>query len=109
MQTLYSHPNALMVELAKSVLQYNDIDVEVEHSFIGPRNIALPPCERQTVLLLKEPLDEPYANKLLKNFDDCDEDEVISDWFCDDCSESNDPSFDWCWHCQADRYSNTRH
>ena len=109
MQTIYSHPNSLMVELAKSFLEFNKVDVTIEHSFIGPRNLILPPCERETVLLLKEPLDEPYAHKLLKQFDDLDEDEVIASWTCQACSEANDPSFDWCWCCQTERYETMKH
>ena len=109
MRNLYSHPNAFLVQLAKSMLMHNDIEVVVEASFSGPQSLSLPPGEKQTILLFKEPFDEAFAQKLLKSFEEMDEDEVISDWYCDDCSENNDPSFEWCWHCHADRYTNIKH
>ena len=33
---------------------------------------------------------------------------TLGSWTCDECAETNDPSFDLCWNCGNER-SNTEH
>ena len=109
MQRIFSHDNPLVVHVAKSQFELHDIVSTVKKEHLQA-SIDLPPVDSHLSLWLENDDDEVAALKLLRCFENIeDEESVVSDWYCNECNENNDPSFEWCWSCRYDRHSPTKH
>lgn len=108
MLKVFSHSNALVVQVAKCQFELNDIASLVKEEHLQA-SISLPPFDRGSSLWLESTNDQDMALKLLRCFENEDEGGVVSDWYCNECKENNDPSFEWCWSCQYDRHSHVKH
>lgn len=100
MKLIYTNENAFLVNNIKNLLQQASIEVMLKNEFASGGAGDLSPFDTWPELWLINDSDFENANQII--------DSSISkpgskDWICEQCGESNDASFDFCWSCNTSR------
>lgn len=99
MKLLYTHPNRILVENARNLVERAGMGTRLENEFAGGGIGELAPISAWLELWVSE-ADYPAAKQLLADaFSD------QADWRCPRCGEDNSGNFEFCWRCETDRPS----
>lgn len=100
MKLIYTNENLFLVNNAKNILENHNIEVTLKNEFAAGAAGLLAPVDVWVELWVINDIDEGKANialaKALKQ-------QGEYDWFCPQCQEKNDGSFDICWQCQTEK------
>lgn len=104
MKLLYTHPNRILVENCKNVVENAGIETLLRNEYAGGGVGELAPIETWLELWVANDSDYVKAKELVDStFIDSNETEDIPSWICGKCHEQNDASFDYCWNCQQEK------
>ena len=99
MKLIYTHPNRLIVENIKNILENEGIKVILQNQYAAGGVGELAPIDAWPEVWLERNGDFDRAQKLI--------DEVINEnqspWVCQECGEENAGSFEICWSCSKPR------
>jgi len=102
MKLIYSNENQFFVNNAKNILENDNIEVTLKNEFASGAAGLLAPFDTWVELWVINDFDEEKAKSTLaKSL----KQEGDYDWFCKQCQEKNDASFDLCWQCQDEKKS----
>lgn len=100
MKLLYTHPNRILVENARNIVENAGIATRLENEFAGGGMGELAPINTWLELWVVRDRDhEPASRLLAQQLQAADG----PDWHCPDCGELNSPAFEFCWNCQRER------
>lgn len=92
---VYAASHLLEAHNLKGMLQAMGIEVRLKGEGLIAGAGELPPQETEVALWV-EAGDFSRARKALEAF----ESPLSSTWFCRQCGEENEASFEFCWNCQ---------
>ena len=100
MKLIYTHPNRLIVENIKNILENEGLKVILQNQYAAGGVGELAPIDAWPEVWLERDRDVERAQKLI--------DQVLAhnnedSWVCKECGEENAGSFEVCWKCSADR------
>lgn len=99
MKLIYTHPNRLIVENIKNVLENAGLKVQLQNQYAGGGVGELAPIDAWPEVWLERERDELQANALIEKI----KTDAESEWQCSNCGETNAGSFEVCWSCNFDR------
>lgn len=102
MQLVYTHPNYLMVENAKNVLEVEGLRVFVKNELLTSGFGELSGIDTWPELWVQAPEDLARAKALIADFMQA-EPERGQVWSCPQCGEVSEPQFTHCWQCGTPR------
>lgn len=97
MKLLYTHPNRILVENAKNIVENAGIATELRNEFAGGGMGELAPINTWLELWVRARDLEPARAVLDAAFASAE----AEDWRCPRCGELNSGSFEFCWQCHA--------
>lgn len=100
MKLIYSNENQFLVNNAKNILENNNIEVTLKNEFSSGAAGVLAPFDTWVELWVINDEDQQKASICLEN---ALKQQGEHDWFCQQCQEKNDASFDLCWQCQNEK------
>ncbi len=92
---VYAASHLLEAHNLKGMLQAMGIEVRLKGEGLIAGAGELPPQETEVALWV-EAGDFGVARKALEAF----ESPLAESWFCSQCGEKNEASFEFCWNCQ---------
>tara|TARA_B100000809_G_scaffold224114_1_gene234072 strand:+ start:1501 stop:1809 length:309 start_codon:yes stop_codon:yes gene_type:complete len=102
MKLIYTTENQFLVNNAKNILENHNIEVTLKNEFASGAAGLLAPIDTWVELWIINDHDEEKAEKTLAQ---ALKQQGEHDWFCQQCQEQNDASFDSCWQCQTEKAS----
>ena len=102
MKLIYSNENQFLVNNAKNILENDNIEVTLKNEFASGAAGLLAPIDTWVELWIINDIDEEKAETILAQ---ALKQQGEHDWFCQQCQEHNDASFDSCWQCQTEKAS----
>ncbi len=96
---IYTHPNLYQVINIQNILNLKNIKTNVRNEFAAGGAGELSPVDVWPELRLEDEHDEALAKELIDKAVLV----VAEEWFCGDCGETNDGSFEVCWQCQSEK------
>jgi hypothetical protein len=102
MKLIYSNENQFLVNNAKNILENQNIEVTLKNEFASGAAGVLAPIDTWVELWIINDSDEDKAETVLAQ---ALKQQGAYDWFCQQCQEHNDASFDSCWQCQSEKAS----
>ena len=102
MKLIYSNENTFLVNNAKNILENQNIEVTLKNEFASGAAGVLAPIDTWVELWIINDIDEEKAETILAQ---ALKQQGEHDWFCQQCQEQNDASFDSCWQCQTEKAS----
>lgn len=100
MRRVYTHENRLFVSNAKNILDNANIANQLKNEYAGGAAGDLAPLDAWMELWVVDDANYEAALQLVKNAFDNDLD---TDWHCQQCHENNPSSFTICWQCNASK------
>jgi len=100
MKLIYTHPNRLIVENIKNILENEGIKVVLQNQYAAGGVGELAPIDAWPEVWLERNRDFDRAQKIIDEVANAKE----TPWVCQGCGEKNDGSFEVCWNCSKDRY-----
>lgn len=100
MKLLYTHPNRILVENARNIVENAGIGTRLENEFAGGGIGELAPINAWLELWVVRDRDYETAEKLLV---ETLKEEDGPDWRCPACGEINSPAFEFCWNCHGEK------
>ncbi|MFQ3289226.1 MAG: hypothetical protein ACI93V_001449 [Alteromonadaceae bacterium] len=100
MKLIYTNENQFLVNNAKNILENHNIEVTLKNEFASGAAGLLAPMDTWVELWIINDHDEEKAEKTLAQ---ALKQQGEYDWFCQQCQEQNDASFDSCWQCQTEK------
>ena len=102
MQRVYSHPNPMLVGQVRSYLESHGIVTETKNDLLQGGAGELAPIDLWQEVWIVNENDAARVEKLLKKLNE----NVGEEWHCRYCEEINASTFELCWQCGKDNYSN---
>ncbi len=102
MKLIYTNENQFLVNNAKNILENYNIDTTLKNEFAAGASGVLAPIDTWVELWIISDADEHKAEMILAQTLKQHEE---YDWYCSQCQEKNDPSFDICWQCQHEKFT----
>ena len=99
MRLLYTHPNRILVENCKNVVENAGIETMLQNEYAGGAIGELAPINAWLELWVANDSDYDKAKQLVDSTF-ADDKENAATWQCSKCHEMNDAAFDFCWKCQ---------
>jgi len=96
MKLLYTNENRLLVNNVLNLVENAGIAISLKNEFAGGAAGLLVPHETWLEVWVEE-ADYDRANIIIQSLFNT---EQQQGWVCNQCSEYNDASFDYCWSCQ---------
>jgi hypothetical protein len=96
---VYQCANSIELATFKDVMARNDINIFVKNEFIAGAIGELPFTEAWPEIWVLDHQDEDKAKQLCQQT----EQEIQApqqDWLCNNCGETNNSSFEYCWQCE---------
>jgi hypothetical protein len=100
MQLVFTHPNLVVVEQMRSLLQREGIDCTLRNEYASGASGELAPFDTWPELWLLDDADYDRANRVMEAFQGRAEG---PEWRCAGCGRSSPETFEMCWHCGAAR------
>lgn len=99
---IYRDYDRFMVYQIKQLLDANDIPCYLKNEFIAGAIGEVSPLDGQPEVWLMDPEWEARAQQLIdKHLAENVSRQSQADWYCKQCKETNDASFDVCWQCET--------
>jgi hypothetical protein len=98
MKMVYTNENNLLVNNVKNLIEANEIDTFVKNEFAQGAVGEISAIDSWPELWIFADADFDRAVEIVKSSQS---NSKAVDWVCKSCSETNDPSFEICWHCQS--------
>ena len=98
MKLIYTNENRFLVTNAKNILENAGVDVVLRNEFAVGGAGDLSPLDAWLELWIED-LDYEKSLQVIK--DSLGSDDM--EWVCDNCHETNDAAFDFCWNCQHEK------
>jgi hypothetical protein len=102
MKLIYTNENIFLVTNAKNILENQNIEVTLKNEFASGAAGLLAPIDTWVELWIVNDADEEKSEIILAQ---ALKQQGEHDWFCSQCQEKNDASFDTCWQCQNEKAS----
>lgn len=102
MKLVYTHPNSLLVGQNRGYLESHGIKTEVKNELLQGGAGELAPIDLWQEVWVVNERDYELATKLIQKL----KEEMGKEWRCRHCGEINASSFELCWNCSRDNYSN---
>jgi hypothetical protein len=99
MKLIYTNENRFLVTNAKNLLENAGIEVVLRNEFAAGGAGDLSPFDTWLELWVED-LDYEKSLQVIKYSSGSDDD---VEWVCDNCHETNDAAFDFCWSCQHEK------
>ena len=99
MKLVYTHEHLTLVATVANHLGQNDIEVITKNQYASGGVGQLAPIETWPEVWVVNDKDCSGAIELVENLN---KDLDKPQWHCQNCSEMNDATFDYCWNCQHD-------
>ena len=100
MKLIYTHENRLLVSNVKNLLEQNGIETLLKNEFSQDAMGELAIFECWPQLWITQEGKFERAKKLVHEITHA---QALPSWFCCQCDEENDASFELCWQCQHDK------
>ena len=101
LKLIFSHENCILANNAKNILESAGISVVLKNEFSSGAAGDLSPFDTWVEVWIINDNQEAKAKELLIALTSQSSVVTKSDWRCESCGETNDPSFDFCWQCQC--------
>jgi len=101
MKRVFSHSNPFLVFNLRNILDNNRILCEVRNDGLSSAAGEVPPTEVWPELWVVREKDYEQAEALVDL--SIHGDPSATSWFCQNCSEKNEPDFELCWKCSEER------
>ncbi|RDH80720.1 MAG: hypothetical protein DIZ80_16975 [endosymbiont of Galathealinum brachiosum] len=99
MKLIYTNENRFIVNNIKNIIENTGIEITLKNEYIAGAAGDLSPFDTWLEIWVEN---EDY-NKAMQIVDDIDNADNSHDWFCSNCHEKNNASFELCWQCQSER------
>jgi len=99
MKLLYTHPNSMIVENIKNIVEHAGFKVTLQNQYAGGGIGELAPIDAWPELWLDNERHFDRATLVVEQATKINN----SDWTCGKCGEGNAGSFEICWACNAPR------
>jgi len=99
MKLVYTHENRLLVSNAQNLLEQANISTVLKNEYAAGAMGDIAPIDSWMELWVADDKDHSHAMVLINTIS-ANTDE--KNWFCPQCSESNNSSFEICWQCHAE-------
>ncbi|OUR74609.1 hypothetical protein A9Q78_00290 [Methylophaga sp. 41_12_T18] len=96
MKLLYTNENRLLVNNVLNLVENAGITISLKNEFAGGAAGLLVPHETWLEVWVED-TDYDRAKIIIQSLFNT---EQQPGWVCNQCSEYNDASFDYCWNCQ---------
>ena len=96
MKKLFTHENRMIVFNLKNVLQAEDVETIVINEFAAGGAGDLATFDTWPELWVEDDAQLEQAQVIIQGILS---DSPTNDWFCSNCQEQNDASFQSCWKC----------
>jgi len=103
MKLVYTHPNRILVENARNLLESAGIETRVHNEFAGGAIGELAPIDAWMEVWIVNERKEAEALRIMGGLG---AEGSAAEWICSRCGEGNPASFDTCWNCEAERPQN---
>lgn len=101
MKLLYTHDDRLLVGHVKNVVESAGFEVRLKNDILsGAVGGGASPLDVWLEVWIIHDNDYDEALKLVQ---DILSEQAGEEWVCSNCEESNGPSFEICWKCQAEK------
>lgn len=97
MQKLYSHESSLIIHNLKNLLEHEGITCYIKNDLISAGTGEVPPIEAWAEIWIENESDIEKAKSVIEKA--VNGDPSKTSWFCEACSETNEPAFEVCWKC----------
>ena len=97
MRLIYTNENRLLVANAKNILEAEGIELILKNQFASGAMGEISPFDSWPELWVVHDSDYDRSVFIIEN---ALSDKHSLEWVCNECKESNDASFDFCWRCQ---------
>ena len=98
MKMVYANESHFLVNNVKQQLEEQGLDVFVKNEYAQGAMGEISPFDSWPEVWVVNDNDHQLASEIIKSLDKRKE----NDWFCSNCAEKNDGSFEVCWSCQHD-------
>lgn len=99
MKLLYTRENRYLVNNIQNIIENNGISTLLKNEFAGGAVGDLVPHESWLELWLINDADYDKAMQLIN---DTNKTSSQPDWVCNNCNETNNAAFEFCWKCQSE-------
>ncbi len=96
MKLIYTNENRFIVNNIKNIIQNAGIELFIKNEYISGAAGDLSPFDTWLELWVTQDSDYDKAIKLISSINHTN---TSHDWFCTQCHEKNDASFEFCWQC----------
>ncbi|PHS70215.1 MAG: hypothetical protein COB23_03635 [Methylophaga sp.] len=96
MKLIYTHENRLLVFNIQNIVENAGISIILKNEYAAGAVGDLVPHETWVELWVKDDSDYDKAMHIIES--SCNTINAAG-WVCHHCTEKNDASFDFCWHC----------
>lgn len=99
MKLLYTHENRFLVYNVLNIMQNAGIETQLKNEYASAAAGDLAPHDTWLELWVCHEDDYQRAKDIMQQSFD----HSKTQWFCPQCHEANDASFEFCWNCQTER------
>ncbi len=100
MKMIYTNENRFFVNNARNIVEAQGIETIVKNEFAAGASGDIAPFDTWLELWVIHDRDYKKAFDLIEQaFNDTHQ----TQWMCAKCNEQNEPAFDLCWSCGAER------
>jgi len=96
MKLIYTHANLIIVANMQNVLENNGIDTFLKNEHLSAAAGEVSPFDAWPEVWIPHDSDYDKAKSIIDNITNNDN---SRDWYCPQCGELNDASFEICWQC----------
>ena len=100
MKLIYTHPNRLIVENIKNVLENAGLKVQLQNQYAGGGVGELAPIDAWPEVWVVDDRDRERAVRAIEELRNAPQG---PDWTCTRCGSDNPAAFETCWHCAGER------
>ena len=101
MKKVYTHENLFLIHNVKNLMERQGIEVIIKNEFSSGAAGEIAVFDTWPELWVIDDRDEIRA---LNIADSADNGSSLDVWYCRQCGEENDGSFEICWQCQAPNF-----
>ncbi|WP_392340397.1 DUF2007 domain-containing protein [Moritella marina] len=99
MKLIYTHENGFLVNNVKNIIESHSIDVVLKNEFSSGAVGEVSAFDTWMELWV---INDNELERALEIISAMQSRAGDPDWFCQQCAEQNDASFDICWRCQSE-------
>jgi len=99
MKMVYSHENLFFVSNVKNLIEAQAIDTFLKNEFAQGAIGEISAFDSWPEIWVVNDSDFDRAVDIVKSSHSSSN---MVDWICNNCCETNDPSFEICWNCQGE-------